>query len=214
MVDASELSSSVAEYKEAEYHLSRIVEMEVPIDQRLRNIFFAEVDRREERVRARSSCKDLDEGVSINGTTCGPDRVDQTSTQDTSATSSRPSDNTVDNGHGVVIRGPLLPTGHLRKLVRIQGETTERGVKMIHTKLDRLVKLIESHIKTKKEMPVAHDDIKQMLHEQAASLEGVLAYLDGILKLLDAQRTAANSGGDEKINEDALGGGGEDAIDG
>ncbi|ROV98821.1 hypothetical protein VPNG_08409 [Cytospora leucostoma] len=216
MVDANELNSSASEYKEAEYHLSKIVEMEVPIDQKAQDLFFAEVDRREER---RSSCKDLDEGVSINGTTCGPDQVDPTSTQGTATTASRPSDNTVNNDHGVVIRGPLLPTGHLRKLVRIQGKTTEQGAKMIHEKLDRLVGLTESHIKAKKEMPEVHDDIKKMLHEQAACLERLLAYLDGILQLLDVQRTSAKSGGDEvsaenkKINEDALGGGSEGAFD-
>lgn len=122
------------------------------------------------------------------------------------------------NSAGVVIRGPLLPTGHLRKLVRIQDETTERGAEMIHAKLDRLAELVESHIKTKQEIPEVHDDIKQMLYGQATCLEGLLAYLDAILKLLNIQRTAAESGGgdvsagNEEVNREALGGGDEEAT--
>lgn len=55
MVDASELRLSATEYTEAEYQLAKLVAKEVPVDQDARLIFFAEVERCEERVRAVST---------------------------------------------------------------------------------------------------------------------------------------------------------------
>lgn len=55
MVDANELRLSATEYTEAEYQLAKLVAKEVPVDQDARLLFFAEVDRCEERIRAVSN---------------------------------------------------------------------------------------------------------------------------------------------------------------
>ncbi|ROV94584.1 hypothetical protein VMCG_08201 [Cytospora schulzeri] len=195
MVDASELRLSATEYTEAEYQLAKLVAKEVPIDQDARLLFFAEVDRCEERVRARSSCKDLDEGIafitSTGCTTYVSDQVDQTTSRNTATRGTKASDpsNHVGNTRGVIIRGPLLPTGHLRKLVRIQAEVTEWSVNKVHKKLDHLISLIQSHYETTKALPKAHDDIKEMLLEQAERVEELHTKFKKLAQLLDDQDT-------------------------
>ncbi|KUI61130.1 hypothetical protein VP1G_08328 [Cytospora mali] len=97
------------------------------------------------------------------------------------------SSNDVRKSHGIAIRGPLLPTGHMRKLVRILGATVERDVAEAHKKLDRLMDLMDSHSEIEKELPKAHDDIKEMLFEQAKCVEELHAKINGLAQLLDDQ---------------------------
>lgn len=94
---------------------------------------------------------------------------------------------------GVTIRGPLLPTGHLRKLVRVQGETTERSVSRIYKKLDQLIELMQTHTSIKKKPPEVHDDIKEMLLEQIGLIEKLHNKIDSIAHLLGAFTTAKSS---------------------
>ncbi|ROV90603.1 hypothetical protein VSDG_07433 [Cytospora chrysosperma] len=199
MVDASELRLSATEYTEAEYQLAKLVAKEVPVDQDARLIFFAEVERCEERVRAVAAAfdeLDLDEGIAFTGTNCTtdrPDGVDQTATGPSSH---------VESTQGVLVRGPLLPTGHLRKLVRNQGKTTEWSLSKIHKKLDQLIDLIASHFEIKKKLPEAHDDVKQMLLEQVKCVEKLHAKLKYLAQLLDDKDTTGSSTGDKGVGDD------------
>lgn len=130
-----------------------------------------------------------------------PDEVDQTTPRDTATEATSPLDppNHVGDTWGVLVRGPLLPTGHMRKLVRIQGKTTEWSLSRVHKKLDQLIDLINSHYEIKKKLPEAHDDIRQMLLEQAESVDKLHAKLDYLAQLLDNQDTTDMSTEDEGV---------------
>ncbi|KUI72890.1 hypothetical protein VM1G_08570 [Cytospora mali] len=210
MVDAHELRYSATEYTEAEYQLAKIVAKKMPVDKDARFLFLAEVSRCEERVHAQSTCKELDEGIALNDTTYGPNHTSQTAPQvtatkpgnssnnvdNTQATITEPCESSNDVGNppndvrktrGIAIRGPLLPTGHMRKLVRILGTTVERDATKVHKKVDRLVDLMDSHTAIVKELPKAHGDIKEMLFEQAKCVAELHAKINGLAQLLDDQ---------------------------
>lgn len=94
------------------------------------------------------------------------------------------------NTIGVVIRGPLLPTGHLRKLVHIQGKTIETSVNRVSRKLRQLASLIESHYEMTKSLPEAQDDIKQMLSKQVECVGKLYAKLNRVAQVLGEKEDA------------------------
>ena len=105
-----------------------------------------------------------------------------------------------DDG-GVEIRGPLLPTGHLRKLVRRQGIDSKQGIERFHAQLDRLTELINSHLDIKKELPEIPDDIMDMLVEQAKAIEDLHGKLCAVGRMLGAQDETSGSSGIEGSSE-------------
>lgn len=55
MIEAKELRAAATDYTEAEYQLSKMADRPIPVEQDLRDLFLAEVERCEERVHAVST---------------------------------------------------------------------------------------------------------------------------------------------------------------